>query len=111
MKTPKRPRVPTLAEFDKMLANNPLDQPQAQLRESIMQYYRVYREHRPDFPRGEQPRRESALDQIKEHLDFRPLETFKAEHLEVLVMLIAYWRELETEPPFGAGAPKPDSLQ
>ena len=56
-------------------------------------------------------RRESALDQIKEHLDFRPLETFKAEHLEVLVMLIAYWRELETEPPFGAGAPKPDSLQ
>ena len=34
MKTPKRPRVPTLAEFDKMLANNPLHQPLMQLRES-----------------------------------------------------------------------------
>src|SRR5262245_42278897 len=93
------------------LANNPMDQPMNQLHEIIIEYYRVHREHGPHDPRGEQFRRQSALDQINELLDFRPLETFKAEHLEVLVMLIAYWRELETEPPLGANAPGPDPIQ
>jgi hypothetical protein len=56
---------------------------------------------------GEQERRERALQAIRESLEWRPLETFKAEHLEFLETLIVYWRELEVE----AGAPEPDMLQ
>lgn len=82
-----------------------LYQPMLQLRESIMQFYLVYREHRPEYPVGELRRRQRALDEIKEHLDFRPLESFAAEHLEVLVLLFAYWRELEIDPPFWCRCP------
>lgn len=57
--------------------------------------------------RSELERRKAALNSIREILQWRPLESFKAEHLEFLETLIAYWRELEVE----AGAPEPDGLQ
>jgi hypothetical protein len=52
-------------------------------------------------------RRQHALASIQEILEWKPLEAFKAEHLEFLELLVAYWRELEVE----AGASEPDALQ
>ena len=68
--------------------------------------YRLYKVS--DYPpRDEQGRRQAALDGIQEILRWRPLNMFKAEHLEFLELVIAYWRELEV----AAGAPEPDELQ
>lgn len=58
-------------------------------------------------PMTEQERRESALDSIDEYLERRPLATFPAVQLELLELMVAYWREAEVE----VGAPSPDLLQ
>jgi hypothetical protein len=78
-----------------------------ELRKCIIETYRKLA-LKPPSHRGEQKRRAEALETIKEEiLDGRPLESFKAEHLEYLSLLVAYWRECEVE----AGAPEPDELQ
>jgi hypothetical protein len=68
--------------------------------------YRVLTEQ-SQIAGSEQERRQRALAGIQETLEGKPLATFKAEHLEFLELLFAYWRELEVE----AGAPEPDGLQ
>jgi hypothetical protein len=73
----------------------------------MIRAYREYAAQRPAGAGSEQQQRESALEGVQEILQWRPLETFKAEHLQFLELLIAYWRELEVE----AGAPGPDELQ
>jgi len=79
-----------------------------ELRDCIIRTYRELQGHKLGEPRrSEQERRQSAIEGIQEVLEYRPLESFKAEHLEFLDLLVAYWRELEVE----AGAPEPDGLQ
>jgi hypothetical protein len=78
-----------------------------ELNETMQRTYRELAARERLDARGEPERRESALRAIQESLEWRPLETFKAEHLEFLETLFAYWRELEVE----AGAPEPDTLQ
>lgn len=68
--------------------------------------YRVITEQ-SQMAGSEQERRQSALAEIQQTLEGKPLASFKAEHLEFLSLLFAYWRELEVE----AGAPEPDGLQ
>jgi hypothetical protein len=74
--------------------------------------YRVHAEKydRPEL--SEDQRRRNALQAIDEILQWRPLTSFKAVHLEFLETLIAYWRELEVASE-GRGplAPEPDPLQ
>jgi hypothetical protein len=54
----------------------------------------------------EHERRQSSLKFIDEVLDRHPLASFSAVHLELLELMMTYWREAEVE----AGAPSPDSL-
>jgi hypothetical protein len=71
----------------------------------MFESYKVLAQHGVKYG-TEHQRRESALDTINEEiLERRPLATFKADHLEFLEVLFAYWRELEVE----AGAEEPDS--
>jgi len=55
---------------------------------------------------SEQERRQSSLEFIDEVLERHPLASFSAVHLELLELMMAYWREAEVE----AGAPSPDPL-
>ena len=88
-----------------------------ELRRSIFGAYTALVEHNHDHevtigsPSGsrrmsEQKRRQSSLEFIDEVLDRHPLASFSAVHLELLELMIAYWREAEVE----AGAPSPDPL-
>jgi hypothetical protein len=56
---------------------------------------------------SEAERREAAVQEINEFLDFRPLESFPAERLEFLALVIAYWREIEVEGPQEIPGPDP----
>jgi hypothetical protein len=50
-------------------------------------------------PPTEHERRKDSLDFLRgEILEERPLETFSALHLELLELMVAYWRELEEAP-------------
>jgi hypothetical protein len=56
----------------------------------------------------EYERRRSALSGIDEILDGQPLSSFSAAHLELLELMLAYWREAEV-----AGEirpPSPDTI-
>ena len=58
---------------------------------------------------AEHDRRRSALSGIDEILDGYPLASFSAAHLELLGLMLAYWREAEVE---GAiRPPSPDPIQ
>jgi hypothetical protein len=89
-----------------------------ELRNAIFATHRAFVEHDRDHdrmmagPRGsrrmsEQERREDALESIDEILEWRPLATFPAVQIELLELMVAYWREAEVE----VGAPPPDLLQ
>ena len=57
----------------------------------------------------EHDRGQSALSGIDEILDGHPLASFSAAHLELLGLMLAYWREAEVE---GAIRPAlPDPIQ
>ncbi len=58
----------------------------------------------PKMPELE--RRKIALRRIGEILSWQPFSAFSATHLELLELLIAYWRELEVEGE--PRAPEPD---
>jgi hypothetical protein len=55
---------------------------------------------------SEQERRQSALNFIKEILDGHPLASFSAVQLELLELMMAYWREADVE----VSAPWPDPV-
>ena len=57
----------------------------------------------------EHQRRADALEGIDEVLEWRPLASFLARHLELLELLFAYWREAEVEGE--VRAPSPDPIQ
>jgi hypothetical protein len=91
-----------------------LDEAFDELRTAIFKTYAALakREQEEGPPGGpmntEHKRRESALCGIDEILENRPLAMFSALHLELLSLLIAYWREAEV-----AGeikAPEPDLM-
>jgi hypothetical protein len=93
-----------------------LDEVFEQLRRSIFAAYTALVEHHQDHEvtigslrsrrMSEQERRQSSLEFIDEVLDRHPLASFSAVHLELLELMMAYWREAEVE----AGAPSPDPL-
>jgi hypothetical protein len=94
-----------------------LDEVFEQLRRSIFDAYTALVEHNQDHTvtigslcgsrrMNEQERRQSSLKFIDEVLDRHPFASFSAVHLELLELMMAYWREAEVE----AGAPSPDSL-
>ena len=87
-----------------------LDEVFEELRRSIFAAYRAFVEHDRDHGgsrrMSEQERRQSSLEFIDEVLDGHPLASFSAVHLELLRLMMAYWREAEVE----AGAPSPDPL-
>src|SRR6516162_6994605 len=55
---------------------------------------------------SEEERRQGALEFIDETLDGHALASFSAVHLELLELMVAYWREAEVE----AGAASPDPV-
>ena len=60
---------------------------------------------------------DAALLDVLRNIDFKPLDRFQAEHLEYMVLLLCYWRELEDGGHGGDGPNKkplvkgPDPLQ
>src|SRR6516164_8051191 len=56
---------------------------------------------------AEHQRRAHALEGIDEILEWRPLASFSARHLELLELLFAYWREAEVEGEVRAPSPDP----
>ena len=87
-----------------------LDEVFEELRRSIFAAYRAFVEHDRDHGvsrrMSEQERRQLSLECIDEILDRHPFASFSAVHLELLELMMAYWREAEVE----AGAPSPDPL-
>jgi hypothetical protein len=80
------------------------------LREAIFEAYAALVEEREGHvARGEHERRRSALQNIDEILNWQPLASFSATHLELLGSMIAYWREAEVEGEIRA--PLPDPIQ
>jgi len=86
------------------------------LRDAIFRAYTAFTERDRDHDRmigaagnmrrmSEQERRQSALDSIENILDGHPFALFSAVHLELLELMIAYWREAEVE--VGASWPAP----
>jgi hypothetical protein len=89
-----------------------------ELRSAIFAAYTALAEHDRDHDRmidtarglrrmSEQERRQSALSFIDEIVEGRPLASFSAVHLELLELMMAYWREAEVE----VGVPSPDPIQ
>ena len=78
------------------------------LRAAIFEMYAAL-EERGSGPGTEHERRENALQSIDEILEWRPLASFSARHLELLELLFAYWREAEVEGE--VRAPSPDPIQ
>jgi hypothetical protein len=98
--------------------NTRLDDTFEDLRDAIFAAYTAFAEHDRDHCRmtgdaggmrrmSEQERRESALNSIEDILDRHPFASFSAVHLELLELMIAYWREAEVE----VGAPWPEPVQ
>ena len=78
------------------------------LRAAIFEMYAAL-EERGSGPGTEHERRENALQSIEEILEWRPLASFSATHLDLLGLLFAYWREAEVEGE--VRAPSPDPIQ
>jgi hypothetical protein len=81
-----------------------------ELRAAIFAVYRLLmtqdRNASRDHLESEQAYRRVVLESIGEILDGHPLTSFSATHLELLELMLAYWREVEVE----VGAPEPDPL-
>jgi len=87
-----------LAALDTAARHRRLNNAFEELRDTMIRSFRTI--WRDGFcgsgPRcSEAERRETAVQEIKELLDFRPLESFPAERLEFLALVIGYWREIE----------------
>jgi hypothetical protein len=97
---------------DRNMFDTPLLRKLFELNDAMRDAYRACVEEGAAGAGNEHERRQEASQGIDEILECRPLASFKAEHLEFLELLIAYWRELEVEsagrPPL---APEPDPVQ
>jgi hypothetical protein len=67
------------------------------------------REERDPPREAEHVRREQALMVIDETLDFSPLSAYSATHLELLQLLLCYWRQCEDQGE--VHAPGPERMQ
>jgi hypothetical protein len=76
-----------------------------ELRSAIFAAYAAMEEGR--VVSAEHDRRQSALSGIDEILDGHPLASFSASHLELLELMLAYWREAEVEGAIRAALPDP----
>ena len=82
-----------------------------ELRAAIFEAYAALAGEGAKTTGTEHQRRESALQFIDEILEWRPLATFSATHLELLEMLFAYWREAEVAEDAPVRASLPDPIQ
>ena len=78
-----------------------------ELRRAIIEAYRAIEAEGRRPSGGEYKRRRAAVEGINEILQWRPLGSFDAAHLELLEVLFGYWRELEII----ARARSPDPIQ
>jgi hypothetical protein len=80
----------------------------SELEDAVYRTFQVLQrpENKIMIEKPEHARRQDAVRWIKEILDFKPLDRFQAEHLEYLVLVLCYWRELETGGHGGAGPNK-----
>jgi len=93
---------------DFLAGKDPLDRAMGELRQVMFDTWRIFREHAATpYGANEHERRRGSIQEIKEHLEFHPLEMFDSQHLAFLALLFAYWREMEVE----ANAPGPDREQ
>jgi hypothetical protein len=111
-KSDERLRFEALAALDTAARHRRLDNAFEELRDTMIRSFRtIWRDgashSRPGCSEAE--RRETAVQEIKEFMDFRPLESFPAERLEFLALVIGYWREIEVEGP--QEVPGPDPIQ
>jgi hypothetical protein len=71
------------------------------LRDAIFALYALMAKRKAALPLElsdtEREGRRSALHSINEILEWRSLATFSATHLDLLELLIAYWREVEVD--------------
>ena len=81
-----------------------------ELREAVFEAYAAIAEQGAKTG-TEQQRRESALQFMDEILEWHPLATFSATHLELLELLFAYWRETEVAEDAPVRASPPRSIQ
>jgi hypothetical protein len=81
-----------------------------ELRQAVFEAYAAISEQGPKTG-TEQQRREGALEGMDEILEWRPLATFSATHLDLLGTLFAYWRETEVAEDAPVRASPPDSIQ
>ena len=81
-----------------------------ELREAVFEAYAAIAEQGAKTG-TEQQRRESALQFMDEILEWHPLATFSATHLELLELLFAYWRETEVAEDAPVRASLPDAIQ
>src|SRR5262249_1413480 len=96
----------TISEHDKGTALCPVLQALDEFRIAMAKAYRVCVElSEADEHRARE------VQSIDEILEWRPLASFKAEHLVFLETLIAFWRDLEVPCGQPALAPEPDPLQ
>ena len=89
---------------------NRLDLALDELREAVFEAYAAISEQGANTG-SEQQQRESALQFMDEILEWHPLATFSATHLELLELLFAYWRETEVAEDAPIRASPPDSIQ
>lgn len=106
--------IDDINELLRQLETSPVQQALDELSDAMSEAYRVCTERhsQPHLSELDEHRaREAHLRSIDEILEWRPLASFKAEHLAFLETLIAYWRELEVPCGRPALAPEPDPLQ
>jgi hypothetical protein len=81
------------------------------LRSAIFEAYAVLTEDGARESGNEYHQRERLLEHIDEILDWRPLASFPAAHLQLLELMIAYWREVEDAADAPLRASPPDPIQ
>jgi hypothetical protein len=86
---------------------DPVNDAFRELEDAVYNCFKVRKENCPETitRKSELERRQDAVQYIQEILDFKPLDRYQAEHLEYLVLLLCYWRELEDG---GHGGDDPD---
>ena len=80
------------------------------LRNAVFAEYAKGVRHRQEHPNphDEHTRRRFLVEEINIYFGGHDLMEFSADHLEVLVMLLAYWRELEEAEDAEINAPAPE---
>ena len=93
--------------------SSPLAEKLTELRRAVFETYAELRRAEAERlqRQSEHERRDAIVDEIvEETLEGRPLRSFSATHLEVLALLVSYWRELEVAADAELAAPAPLGL-